>query len=208
MAHDYDELEAMGATYNPAIGISCRNESDRTRKVVSGLRSGYGPTCIRFLVENVPKKDAGAVLDFGCGVGGTTGAVHVRALRSLGYECDGYEWEPDEDDNGGRSKTFWKLEEEGVIRTDALDYVWDTVIANNVLNVHEFEDELEETMTEIKTCMDDGTLLLINLPKEPRYFQSTGRDGEIETEDLLDDHFGHVVEVEPGLWACYRPRSR
>lgn len=207
MPYNLAELEEMGATYNPAIGMSCRSESDRIRQVVKGLRSGYGPTCVRFLVENVPPEKAGAVLDFGCGVGGTTGAVHVQALLKLGYDCVGYEWAPEDDDESARAETYdWAVEEE-LIDPDALGYAWDTVVANNVLNVQPSWNAMFLTLEDVKSCMDEATLLLVNLPASPRRLQSDGARGLDETHELLAKSFNHVVELESGLWACYRPRA-
>ena len=206
MQHDPDELEEMGATYNPAIGMSCRSEADRIKKIVQGLKQGYGPVCVRFLAENMTPSEAGAVLDFGCGIGGTTGAVHVRALRKLGYDCTGYEWEPEDDDESGRAETYdWAIEEE-LIDPEALDTAWDVVIANNVLNIQPSWDAMRLTLKDMKACMDSDTLLLVNMPSSPRRVIADGADGLDETHELLDASFGCIVELEPGLWACYRPR--
>lgn len=207
MSHPRRALEDMGRTYNPAIGVSFRSEAHRVQRVAQGLRAGTGPVCHRFLVENVPPTEAGVVLDFGCGVGSTTGAVHVQALRRLGYACDGYEWVPAPADASARTAKFWELEQEGIVRTDACDFVWDTVLVSNVLNVQPTKAELAATLAEIQGCLGPAALLLINLPKEPRHLQAPGRAGERQTTKLLAGHFEHVAEVEPGLWACYGTRG-
>jgi hypothetical protein len=207
MQYDLDELEEMGATYRPGPGLTRRANEEWADVVATALEEGYGPVCIRFVVDNLSKAQAGSILDFGCGLGTSDGAVHVQALRLLGYDCVGYEWEPEDDDETGRAETYDWAVEEGLVDPDALGYAWDTVVANNVLNVQPSWDAMFLTLEDLKSCMDEDTLLVVNMPSNPRRLQSDGAEGLDETHELLAGSFEHITELEPGLWACYRPRA-
>jgi SAM-dependent methyltransferase len=113
---------------------------------------GKDPLCYRHLRANWSGNVPGlSILDFGAG----RYAHHAKKLWRRGYDVTAYE--------------FGDNIDLGIHTTDALDFVYDLVIASNVLNVQSDERMLTKTLREISGALEPGGVLICNYPSSPRY---------------------------------------
>jgi SAM-dependent methyltransferase len=206
MKHKQADLDHMGSTYRPGIGLA-KGKRERWPQVIADeIKVGSGPIIPSLLYVTLSPKEAGRVLDFGCGVGASNGAIHVQALRKLGYSIVGYEWTPPDQDGSERACMFDEMVAARFIDPQALSKTYGTVLANNVINVQPDRKALTATMVEIKRAMGPKTLLLINLPSSPRACWPKGAAGETAAGRMLEKNFSDVTEVAKGIWICEGPR--
>jgi len=196
MSHSKSDRDVMLATWRPGPGLKRRERENWADALVRAIRAGKGPVIPGYIYRDLSPHEAGSILDFGCGVGATDGALHVQALRALDFEVYGHDFEPEPDTN--RHRVYEALVDHRLIDPQALNYTYDIVMANNVLNVQPSRSAANRTLRDIKQAMDDKTLLIVNIPSSPKGIW----ESNAQFNQWLEQAFRAVDVVEAGIWAC------
>jgi len=214
-----DDFKSMGNTYRVGIGLDKPEILPGERELDAWARSGMdgitrtnkGPLLARFLYHHADELPAGPILDFGCGAG----AVQVRALYTLGFDVDGYEWPPNYADTTGkgisRARDYDQSVDDGYIDPFALERTehYDIVMASNVLNVQPTWGCFWTTINLIRELMAPGGVFICNMAGSPREVISKGRRGDGQTEALLEMSFQSVTRYEKSiLTATKKPTDK
>ena len=147
---------------------------------------GKDPLCYRYVRETWPLNVPGLeILDFGAG----RYAHHARKLQRRGYDVTAHEFGSNVDPK--------------YHAPDALDYVYDLVIASNVLNVQGDGKMLSTTIRELADALPSGGILVCNYPAAPRY---AGLPVESVERRLRSKFKIHRVAGTPSapVWRCVR----
>jgi len=185
----------MIATWRPGPGLDRKQGESWGQVIIDAIKAGTGPVIPGYIYRDLKPDQAGSILDFGCGVGAMDGALHVQALKALGYEVYGYDFDPGP---GTRADTYAWLVDKGLLDPKALTYAYDIVMANNIINVQPSGDALAATLRDLRRAMDQKSSLILNLPSSPKGLW----DNNAQLEDWLKEKFRTVESVEAGIWVC------
>lgn len=109
----------------------------------------------KYIEQNIDKFKS--ILDFGSG----KDIFHCQKLREQGFTVDAFDY----------GKNFIK----GIHTSDALNNKYDVVYASNVMNVQSNLEQLKETLSQIKNCINPNGQFIFNFPKNPRYLNLTDK---------------------------------
>lgn len=198
-----EDFKGMGATARKGIGLPKPLPNENWADVaLRAIATNKGPVIARFVAGHLePGEDT--ILDFGCG----PAAIQTRALQALGYDIIGFEWPPASGDTSTRAQDYHEAVADDVIDPDALERVYDVVVASNVLNVQPSWGCFWTTMMTLAPTV--GDVFYTNLASEPRRIWAPGRKGDKQLENMLGVAFEDVDRFEqavPGskdwIWAC------
>ena len=111
----------------------------------------------RVISEMIDKSNS--VLDFGCG----KAQIHVKRLKSLGFDVVGYDFSIPKTEKNLRKK-------------------YSVIYASNVLNVQMSIDMLHRTLDQIRSLLEPKGKVIANYPVDPRKIELTVDEMEKELE--------------------------
>lgn len=154
-----------------AAQITIANKTSRNSSAI-GMKA-ITPIYAREYIDNNLDKETCTILDFGAG----KTAAHTRVFVEAGYNCLAHEF-------GDNIDTRYHCEL-------AMSNKYDVVFASNVLNVQQSLHMFNETITQIKSVMNDGGVFIANYPLSPRKMSAVSW----QMHEMLLQQFRYVIRV-------------
>ena len=122
-------------------------DSEKKKAMKSDRSSGLSKNAIvPRIIPSLADTD-NHILDFGCG----KEMVHVKQLRDLGFNVEGYDFSIPNSDSVIKGRKY------------------DVIYLSNVLNVQSTEEMLEEMFSIVWRCLTPSGFVVVNYPYDPRY---------------------------------------
>lgn len=92
-----------------------------------------------------------------------------------------------------------------------LDDKYGVVMASNVLNVQESDQDLHETLNELASLIDDDGKVVVNFPDSPRKnTESMPAKGKAQQREwftnILSEHFNSIESIQANHWELSKPK--
>lgn len=171
----------MRKTQNGGDRLNMKYKDDDYTNVVNKTYSQYFSTrqiLPKFIINRNHKRYL-SVLDYGAG----KHASGTQMLRTYFIDVTAY-------DIGNNCTTCFHNE-------NALDGIYDIVMASNVINVQPSLHHVSDVFHEIKNCLTPNGIVYCNLPRSPRKCEIN----EQRLQSMMENYFNDVVKHNANIYS-------